>query len=1007
MNVVNDLQMLPNSQFIENRVQEEPDAPETATITEPSASKVIDVMPNITESLSCGLKFIDKSFPQLTKPSDPLPDDSDDEMEEEIREQIRAAIRMDSISTLPLPAIIGSDNFNELFYSVVKKFSPPPNPVPDDYDLVDSLPTYSRATNPVRVIEPVMEAVEDRAEYDSDKESRVLHDMLDSDSDEDFKPNSTSDLFNVFNQSPIAPAASTPIESEDVRRKSSNRDLFNQSSDNGSEDAFDAPRIPEVTNESKQLSFKEELERKLGQKPNQSKVIENPVATAVSTKVALPNLEKKPSARSSTLFESDDSGEEEDFDIFKRGQPKEKNIQEPQVTRFKSNENPKVPTPLSSDMASIITQTTKSNQTPSKSSSNRGLFSLSSSSSEGEGEQRPSVPESNFLPVINSNKQNETSAIPAGDNNSINRSDLDPLQRIVKGPTVPAAPSPSVNPVVVPQKPKQRESKHQQKKRSLFDDSSPDSDDSDDLFKPKPVTRSKATAGSGSKQETLFEPQVDKQQMGGLISSLLNSNDVHRETATFHVNNNLDSESINSEKLNPATSSSKTGNKGKLIIQKEKQKKTLFTDEDSQEEEDKDETLFANSSRKKNKKTIKQSQQSETINNRTTINDSSGEGNLAKDGKRNSASRDSNLDSCLNLEPTTTTLQNNSSSPSVASSLEKQEREDIDDEEEDIGQEKPMDQKIAKISNLIGNKKPPPIGGVSMFGPGGIKPEDLKVLKPKPVNSEPIVTRPLSSPSSEDEKKKIEPKKSPIVVKKVTARQNSESKVTTVHIDASGMPRTDSIVTLGNQAIKTRPKAAGRRPPTRKTMPATILANGIDSESETSAVDDGSKSVKSVEELNKRLGKVGLFSDNSDEEDLFKKRPESNSVKVSVDVPKKSTLFDDPSSDEGESNNLTVHDDPKKEVEEEMVMDVVEEKQTKNSSEPSKTEEKKSKAKGLFDDDSEEDEGKLLINLLILKLIIFLFCRFILEEEMNHCKPCIILNVIENGVIIIVNEIFK
>ena len=130
VNVVNDLQMLPNSQFIENRVQEEPDIDPDTAAAEPQSTKqqVIDVMPKITESLNYGLKFIDNAFPQLTKPPDPRPDESDEE-EEELREQVKATIKINSISSLQLPAIIGSDNFNESFYSVVKQVthSPPPD----------------------------------------------------------------------------------------------------------------------------------------------------------------------------------------------------------------------------------------------------------------------------------------------------------------------------------------------------------------------------------------------------------------------------------------------------------------------------------------------------------------------------------------------------------------------------------------------------------------------------------------------------------------------------------------------------------------------------------------------------------------------------------------------------------------------------------------------------------------------------------------------------------------
>ena len=130
-----------------------------------------------------------------------------------------------------------------------------------------------------RVFETVVEAneVEDRAEYDSDKESRVLQDMLDSDSDEDFKPIPSNDLFNVFNQSPQLPTASTPVEVED-KRKNPKPDLFQASSDSESDerDIFSKPTVatPVATSVPKPTSFKEELERKLGQKPTPTRTDE-------------------------------------------------------------------------------------------------------------------------------------------------------------------------------------------------------------------------------------------------------------------------------------------------------------------------------------------------------------------------------------------------------------------------------------------------------------------------------------------------------------------------------------------------------------------------------------------------------------------------------------------------------------------------------------------------------------------------------------------------------------
>ena len=561
MNVVNDLQMLPNTQFIENRVYEEPDIEPVVAETEPSPSarQVVDVMPKITESLNRGLKFIDHTFPHLTKPPDPLPDDSDDD-DQELREQVRATIKINSLSTLSLPAIIGSDHFNESFYAVVKKVTPSSPPVPDDYDLVDSTS---------RVFETVVETneIEDRAEYDSDKESRVLQDMLDSDSDEDFKPIPSNDLFNVFNQSPQLPTASTPVEVED-KSKNSKPDLFQASSDSESDerDIFSKPTVatPVTTSVPKPISFKEELERKLGQKPTPAKteepipvesrdkpiVIEKKVEAKVNGRVEEEKSSFKnnsQSARSSTLFESDDSEDDDDFDIFKRIAPVKKDNdaknQDSLTNDFKPINNSELKQAIRSQQkrTEVTLPDTGSEKIPVRSetesksnhvavnergnggnkliagkSSQRGLFSPSSSSEEEEV-RRPSFPPTAAAQPASSSScflPHEQSIV--SERNSINRSSLDQLQPIAKQtptlfppavvsssrPTSSASSASSVSVIQSISSGKQKDLSNIKKKPSLFDESSSsDDDDDDDLFKPK----ARLTLGNNKTNSSSFK----------------------------------------------------------------------------------------------------------------------------------------------------------------------------------------------------------------------------------------------------------------------------------------------------------------------------------------------------------------------------------------------------------------------------------------------------------------------------------------------------------------------
>ena len=530
------------------------------------------------------------------------------------------------------------------------------------------------------------------------------------------------------------------------------------------------------------------------------------------------------------------------------------------------------------------------------------------------------------------------------------------------------------------------------------------------------------------------------------ISSLFGPNEVHRETATFHVSHSLDKPksleetatfhvSHNLDKPNSLESSS-VSSSSNVTGRQPKRIESLFEDDAD------DDPLFVTAVLpKQTTKTsslsekVNSCQQSETEENKRrgsnisnlTAKDvaSSREGNLAsvpdsssseeerKDPTRDELTTNSrsglkipSSDPLLNLESSndTTSTCNEITSPS----FEKQQQGGENNEDTK------MDQKIAKISNLIGNKKPPPVGGVSMFGPaGGLRPEDLKVpqlRKSKPpaetssLKSPPETSSSLKPPPSSEGDKKVS-KQSDQVSKRsdpVVKRQTSESKVTTVHIDASGMPRTDSIATLGNQAVKTRPKAMGRRPPTRKTMAGTaLLCNGEDFESAPGSIESSSKlgkgmkslSSNTLDELSQRLGKTSLFSDQSDEEDLFKKRTASDchpkTSQPSSNQKRNSTLFDDSTSSESEPTSTAKElvspvDHTKDEAVEvtrmegrkigtesmEKEVDAVKEETATNqvineqkSIQPSQSmtnATEKRESKGLFDDDSDDDEGNVL-----------------------------------------------
>lgn len=131
-------------------------------------------------------------------------------------------------------------------------------------------------------------------------------------------------------------------------------------------------------------------------------------------------------------------------------------------------------------------------------------------------------------------------------------------------------------------------------------------------------------------------------------------------------------------------------------------------------------------------------------------------------------------------------------------------------------------------------QKKPPVGGVPMFG--GFNPlmADLKTRIAK--NTETPVDRKKEKKTNDvklEQKLQVEkivddeetkPRKSDVRPPVVTRKLSDGPPV--IHIDSFGMPRSDSIQTLSSDLQKSRPKAAKRRPPSKK--PLTIIDSGAD-----------------------------------------------------------------------------------------------------------------------------------------------------------------------------------
>ncbi|XP_053212034.1 WASH complex subunit 2-like [Panonychus citri] len=117
-NLINEFQMLADSQFIENRIY---DADESDSPPEEFNKNIIDeennktpadqkILPIIHECISHSLKFIDENFNFNDKPLKQTSAESDDE-EDYVKETLARAMESNPFNRTPLPAIIGSKAF--------------------------------------------------------------------------------------------------------------------------------------------------------------------------------------------------------------------------------------------------------------------------------------------------------------------------------------------------------------------------------------------------------------------------------------------------------------------------------------------------------------------------------------------------------------------------------------------------------------------------------------------------------------------------------------------------------------------------------------------------------------------------------------------------------------------------------------------------------------------------------------------------------------------------------
>lgn len=349
-NVINDLQMLASSQFIENRVLDEEDVevtPSTSASATQQQSSSPDMMTCVRDSVRSGLSFVERDFIRVLQAKERMQpsreDDSDDEETDILNHELFKVMERNKFSERSkLPPLIGSSEYAKLsfasMFGVEEESYPPVN--------LSNIETEDAIDASTTILPDVDEEKED------DQESR--HDIIissSSDEDDFFRPTRQKEEIKKTSPPPLFETSISPPN------------LFSD------EDEKPQEHEKKNTEQPKTLSFRDELNQRLIQGPSKVNIptvkkddphqetisdsqppltqVHSPVAVTqqhgqkevvvkqqslISTQPSNSQTQRQEHQKKSSIFSDDES--DDDFDIFrgKKNIPPSKISQSSKIT---------------------------------------------------------------------------------------------------------------------------------------------------------------------------------------------------------------------------------------------------------------------------------------------------------------------------------------------------------------------------------------------------------------------------------------------------------------------------------------------------------------------------------------------------------------------------------------------------------------------------------------------------------------------------------------------------
>ena len=886
-NVVNELQILSNTQFIENRVYDEEPEDVAAGIDsqEPSTSSSAnksnqqpDIMPKIKQSLSSGLQFIDHTFSSLSKPL-PVNHNFDDDSEEDdhVADEILGIISSNRFTQQPLPHLIGGEEFRRDSFIGLK----PDSISIKNYDVVD--------------IHQGIEASgsRDDGEYDSgddDFDFSPSNQNKFSDDEADFNPQ--RGLFSVPDepisiQSPL----NQPISSQDIvtvvaPKPVAQKPNISQNLDDNSDDSdFDISISDEnkrSTPKPPQLTFKDELESKLGlnRKPpssNPQVKNEDPSSTTINgihdSQISTQNAVSKTQDRKmSILFDGSDSDSEDN--IFK-------------VNPIKSTSEQLPPKPVSSSLANNK-PTDSSPSLPSSKPENKpqpiiaAFHDMINNTKVIEETKRKSLfgndeddedDEDNIFNRKSSSLSKATLGKHSQNLFSDDEEEEESRSSVIKAANVPNKPTvlePEQRKILEAARSNQNEkpvvNAPDRRGKKLFESSESSDSDSEALFAPKVNNKTGAAAKNGNEgshasagRKDLADAQSSSSSLSSAFSSnpqfpdvtspdldsandLFGASEKHLFNQNPHVNSVKSAPTIEVD-MNPSGKKPPVGGVAmfggltghiQAAARKRQERSSASSSDETPTTTGKSASLVINNN--------DNSKLDDTTDEKSGISLEKSNPKKAQmilsSSNENKSDHDEDLFQIKHPQTTKKAASNDpqqdvatktvDQKPELISSdpvtLEKEFHSDSASSSPTKSSAVIMDQ--VKEEKSVDDRPPkkPPAGAIPMFM--GFNPlmSDLKLKlaskkSPEKEGKSAAIFANESPKSIDEEKENIdESTVKPSLIK----RKISSEGPTVVHIDSSGMPRPDSLPTLSSDLHKSRPKAINRRPPSRKPAASII-----------------------------------------------------------------------------------------------------------------------------------------------------------------------------------------